>query len=680
MSRRALPLFLLLALPLFAANKTIVVGAILEITGKSALAGQMMRQGIDMALEDINASSLGPIEVVVEDNASVNAGSVNALNKLAGRGDLVAVMAPIRSTMVLAMLPRINEIGLPTFTGATNENITRLGSRWIFRTRTDDSLAARLAAHYAVKVLGARRIGILHENDAFGTGGMKGLTAALERDFGIQPVQVEKYQFGDRDYTGQLLSMRNAGVDTMMLYCTHEADAGLILRRYRQLGLTFRFFGSPSVGTSVALSLAGREAEGVYVFTDSRPENPGGITQTFRQRYRARYGIDPDLLSTQAYDSLWLTARAARRGATNPESLRHALLSDPYEGAAGLYAFEPDGNGRHDLSVIQIRDGKHRVLDVLGPSWLKPERLPPGSVPPAPRAALWNTAAQLVAEGVAVGAVYALVAMGFVLLYNAASLVNFAGGELVMIAGYLFATLGIRWGVAAAFVAVLLIMACGSVIFRRLTFDPIAQVAARDFRTFVVTTIGASIFLKNLARLIWGAQPALADSPFGRGSTEIAGVFVPLHEAGMVAVTIVALALLYLLFQKTMLGLRLRAVAQDRETASLMGIPVRRMIGITFAGAMMLAGLGGVLLAPIYFVHPEVGGAISLKAFSASIVGGFGSVPGAIVGGVLLGVAETLAGAYLSQGYRDGIAFVLLIAVLVFRPSGLFGEKSGERA
>jgi branched-chain amino acid transport system permease protein len=196
----------------------------------------------------------------------------------------------------------------------------------------------------------------------------------------------------------------------------------------------------------------------------------------------------------------------------------------------------------------------------------------------------------------------------------------------------------------------------------------------------VVTSLGASIFLKNLARLIWGANPALADSPFGRGSTEVLGVFVPFHEGGVVAVTAGVLVLLYLLFQKTRLGIRLRAVAQDRDTAALMGIPVPRMIALTFAGALVLAGLGGVLMAPIYFVHPEMGSAFSLKAFCASIVGGFGSVPGAIAGGILLGVVETLAGAYISQAFRDALAFVLLIAVLVFRPGGLFGEKSGDRA
>src|SRR5437667_9442158 len=176
-TRKLFGLFFLLATASAAERKPIVVGAILEITGKSALAGQMMRNGIELALDEIGRER---IEVVIEDNASSNSGSVNALNKLAGRGDIVALLAPIRSTMVLAMLGRINEVGVPTFTGATNENITRLGSRWIFRTRTDDGLAARLAARYAVTVLVARRIGILHEPDAFGTGGITAHSQALD--------------------------------------------------------------------------------------------------------------------------------------------------------------------------------------------------------------------------------------------------------------------------------------------------------------------------------------------------------------------------------------------------------------------------------------------------------------------------------------------------------------------
>lgn len=666
-----------------AAPQPIVIGAILELTGKSALSGQQVRRGLDLALEEINAAGgIGgrPLEVAVEDSASSNSGAVNALNKLAGRGDLAGLLVPIRSTQIFALLPRLNEIGLPAITGATNENITRQGSRWIFRDRTDDGLAARLAARFAVVSLGARRIGILHDTDAFGTGGMHSFTTALRELYGIAPVAVEKYHSGDRDYTGQLLNLRNAGADLVVSYSTQETDIGLILRRYRQLGMPYRWLGSPSAGSSITLSVVRREAEGIHVFTDFSPELPRPRAQAYRAAFRRRYGEDPDLMVTYAYDGLLLLADALRRGGTGPESLRRALLETRLEGAAGLYTFDAEGNGRHDITIARIHDGRQQVIEVVDQSSLRPAPLPPGSVPPPPRVARWTTAAQLVAEGMALGAVYALVALGFVLLYNAANLVNFAQGELVMIAGFLLAGLGSRWGPWTAFAAVLVLMTAGSVIFRRLTFEPIAQVASRDFRAFVVTTIGASIFLKNLARLIWGAHPALADSPFGQGSAQVAGVFVPYHEAGIVAVTVVTLALLYLLFQKTMLGIRLRAVAQDRDTAALMGIPVRRMIAVTFAGAMLLAGLGGVLLAPVYFVHPEVGSAVSLKAFSASIVGGFGSVPGAIVGGLLLGVAEMLAGAYISQAFRDGIAFVLLIAVLVFRPSGLFGEKAGERA
>jgi branched-chain amino acid transport system permease protein len=689
---RFLPLVLTLALGAVAQDRAmrdapIVLGAIIEVTGKSALAGQQERRGIEMALEEMNgagglrtASGRRPVEVTIEDNASQNAGSINALNKLAGRGDVVAMLGPIRSTQVLAILARINEVGIPVLTGATNETITKQGSRWIFRVRTDDGLAARLAARHAVDEMGARRIAILHGSDAFGTGGLTAFTVALRQMYGIEPVIVEQFHAGDRDFTGQLLAVRNASADLLVAYSTSENEAGLILRRYSQLGLRYKFLGSPAFGTSIVMAVAGGESEGVHVFTDFSPERPGAATQDFRGRYRQRYNEDPDLLVTQAYDAFRILGEAIERGGKEPEKLRRALMGMRHAGAAGEFHFDAEGNGRHDMNIVTIHEGRHKVLETLDAASLaNVARLPPGSVRLPGSTARLLTAMQLLAEGVALGSVYALVALGFVLLYNCASLVNFAQGDLVMVGGYLLAMFAPRFGPWPALGLVIVAMAAFSIVFRRITYDPIAEQAARDFTPFVVTTIGASIFLKNAARLIWGAQPALPESPFGRGSTEIAGVFVPYHEAGIVAVTIAVLALLYFVFQKTMLGVRLRAVAQDRETAALMGIPVRTMIAAAFAGGCMLAGIGGALLAPVYFVQPEMGGMFSLKAFAASIVGGFGSLPGAIAGGVILGVVETLTGAYLSQAFRDGIAFVLIIGVLIFRPSGLFGEKSGDR-
>jgi len=152
-----------LAVSAYADDKPFVLGAVIEDTGKSALAGQQERRGMMLALEELNAqggiasrAQAGPVEWAVEDSASQNAGAVNALNRLAGRGDVVAFLGPIRSTQVLALMSRINEIGIPAVVGATNETITKQGSRWIFRVRTDDGLAAKLAVRHAVDGMGAR--------------------------------------------------------------------------------------------------------------------------------------------------------------------------------------------------------------------------------------------------------------------------------------------------------------------------------------------------------------------------------------------------------------------------------------------------------------------------------------------------------------------------------------------
>jgi len=145
-------------------------------------------------------------------------------------------------------------------------------------------------------------------------------------------------------------------------------------------------------------------------------------------------------------------------------------------------------------------------------------------------------------------------------------------------------------------------------------------------------------------------------------------------------VTVVAVALQYLFFERTLLGKKLQAVSQDKEMASLLGIPVASMIVLTFVYSATVGGLAGILVAPILFVSVQMGASIALKAFAASIIGGFGDVTGAIVGGLALGVIETFGAAYISVPYKDGFAFLVLFVFLLFRPQGIFGERVAEKA
>jgi branched-chain amino acid transport system permease protein len=296
---------------------------------------------------------------------------------------------------------------------------------------------------------------------------------------------------------------------------------------------------------------------------------------------------------------------------------------------------------------------------------------------------------QLLVSGLAVGSIYALVALGFVLIYNAVGVVNFAQGEFVMLPSYIavtfllpavtvFGTI-VHWQmpVVAVYLLVLLLMAGFGLLFNRIAYYPLRD---RGWLPVVISTIGVSIFLRNLAQLTWGSQPLVMPSLFSADTISLGALQIRPQYLLVIGVTALLIAFQYLLFERTTLGKQMRATAQDRTTARLIGIRVGRIVAITFVYSALLGTISGLLVAPIFTVTKEMGALIALKAFAASIVGGFGSIPGAIVGGLAIGVIETFGGFYISSAYVDAIAFVILIAVLLVRPQGLFGERVAEKA
>lgn len=282
---------------------------------------------------------------------------------------------------------------------------------------------------------------------------------------------------------------------------------------------------------------------------------------------------------------------------------------------------------------------------------------------------------QLLINGLAMGSIYALVALGVVVIANAVNVVNFAQGENVMLGAYVAATLTLtlHMPVLASYVVSILLLAIYGYVFQKLAYYPLRK---KPFITVVVATIGVSMFLKNIARIIWGPQPLYFAGPFGEMATiTIGNVAINPQNLLIIAITVLLVAFQYFFFAKTPLGRKMQATAQDQEAATLMGIKVSRMIALTFIYSSMLAAAAGVLLAPIFYVSADMGGNLGLKAFAASIIGGFGSVPGAIIGGLFLGVFEIFAAAYVSSLYKDAFAFIVLILILAFLPRGLFGEK-----
>ena len=286
---------------------------------------------------------------------------------------------------------------------------------------------------------------------------------------------------------------------------------------------------------------------------------------------------------------------------------------------------------------------------------------------------------QLLFQGLGIGAIYALVSLGFVLLIRAASVVNFAQGEFSMLGAYamvvLFNILGVPY-LLGMVLAVVLMTAFGP-IFAYITYWPLRF---RGGLPVIISTIGASIFLQNIVLVLYGPTSVPLDGLFESDGFQIGEVFLASQYLAIMAIAVLLVGLQYLIFEKTLLGKKLQATSQDKEMASLLGIPVVAMIMITFAYSSAMGGLAGILVAPILFVSVNMAATITLKAFAANIIGGYGSIPGAILGGIAIGVAETMGAAYISVPYKDAFAFIVLLLFLAVRPQGLFGEKISEKA
>lgn len=281
--------------------------------------------------------------------------------------------------------------------------------------------------------------------------------------------------------------------------------------------------------------------------------------------------------------------------------------------------------------------------------------------------------AELIASGVAIGAIYGLVAMGFAVIYNSTGLVNFAQGEMTMVVAYF------AWTIATSVTGNPFIVAFGSIIGALLLGLLIERLIMRPMLgepmfASVLVTVALAVILRSSITLIWDAYPHGLDLGSGRSIVRIGGVGLRGAQVAAIVTLMVVTAAFYLFFRFSKIGVAMRAVALDDRTALLMGISAPRIHAIAWAASSVIAGLAGVLFAMIYDLSPAMFH-LGLKAFPATILGGLDSVIGSGFGGVLVGVVENLAGGYVGSGMKDIAGFLMIIVILMVRPFGLFGER-----
>ena len=290
---------------------------------------------------------------------------------------------------------------------------------------------------------------------------------------------------------------------------------------------------------------------------------------------------------------------------------------------------------------------------------------------------------QQLVNGLTIGGIYAMMAVGYTMIYGVIQLINFAHGEIYMLGAFFTITFIVVLGMPF-YAALLLSLVCGAICGVLLDIIAYRPLRRSPRLAALITAIGMSIFLQNLAMVIWGSRPrpfpqGALPAYFEKTAVSFGGVSLSWFHIFIYGMTIAMMVGLNLILKKTRWGKAMRAVAQNKTMAALAGINVNRVISHTFFMAGALGGAAGVMTGAFYNkIEPTMGYIAGVKAFAAAVLGGIGSVPGAMLGGIILGVAEAFGAGYLSSLYRDGISYGVMIVVIILIPAGLFGKVIKE--
>ncbi len=613
---------------------------------------------------------------------------MTAVDKLTEDPEIVGIIGAYKSSATFPASAVANRYQVPMLVpSAITDQITTQGYEWVFRVCASASGYGREMVAFLTKAAKVKTLAVVYENTQFGSSVAR---AALDQapKGGIEIVAFEAYDPGGTDFTPLLTRVKSSDPEAV-LFVSYLADATLLMRQAKEIDLNPKAFTAGGAGFSLPdfLKGAGETAEYTISVTQWTPDAKWPGTQEWSEKFRARFSYEPSYHSVQTYVALKVLAAAIERaGTTDRRALRDAIRATNMDSIFGPIHFDETGQNDHPVAITQVLNGKfvtvwpesaaiqQPVLPI--PAWnargIGSESSATGHQPATTSVA--QKLLQTLASGLLTGGIYALIGIGLTIIFGVMRVVNFAHGALVMVGMYAtyFLFTGLRIDPFLSLLIVIPAMFLLGAALQKTVIDPVLKAPELNQ---VLLTEGVSILLINVALLLFTANYLTMTTSYAGATAQLGGISVSLPQAGAFVIALVITAALYLFLMRTDTGRRIRATAQDPEAARLLGVNIERVQAFTFGLGVAAAGAAGSLLMPIYYrVEPNAGSPFTLKAFVVVVLGGMGSVTGALIGGIVLGIAEALGAVYISTGYKDAIAFVIFLLVLTLKPSGLLGK------
>ncbi len=689
-------------------ESVVVLGEYGSLTGSEAVFGQSTHNGIRIAIDEINARGGihgKQVRLVTYDDQGKTSEVGTAVTRLITNDKVVAVVGEVASSLSIAGGQVAQQHQTPMVSpSSTNPKVTDTGD-YVFRVCFIDPFQGYVMARFATDPvdkngLGLTKIALLIDQRQAYAQGLGKYFEAFFRKFGGHVVAKESYQGGDQDFSAQMSSIADSGAEAMYVP-GYYTDVANIAAQARALGYKGPLLGGD--GWESVQNIGGEAIQGSYYSNHFSSDEPREAVQRFVKRYRELHTDTPDSMSALGYDATMLIASALDKlppqgpGEAGLVAVRRALRDElartnGYPGVTGIISLDEHRNAKKPAAVLKIVGKTTPLATTIPPPEGAFEAESAAAIAAMESAGDEKTTGgaklgQLLMKGIAVGSLYALLALGYTMVYGILQFINFAHSDVFMLGAFFALRFASAWKMmrpsAIQAVGLLLVsMACCALVgflIERLAYRPLRRAPRLNV---LITAIGVSLLIENLGQLVFGKNvfqfPQLADR-----TLHFAGVSVRAVELIAIACAVVLMLGLEVLVYRTKVGRAMRAVAHDHKVAGLMGIPVDRIISLVFVLGSVLAAAGGLIVGLTYGQVKQPADAswvlYGLKAFVAAVIGGIGNIPGAMLGGMLLGVAEQLIAGELSPAYRDAIAFGLLIFILLVRPSGILGRRVVEK-